>query len=156
MKNWNTVKISSYGLQDQLNKIPTTSGWYMIYTNVPIYELETLKRLKNSSAIDIKKRVVNAKLFCSEFIIKENTDKKYCVYIGHQVNLRRRIKEHFCGAKRTGCLSLFKHQKLKKYQWEVLYFDFNKMDGLENCNLTRTIFENNIRREFGWPILCAK
>lgn len=128
----------------------------MIYSNVPVAELETLRKLKVAGAVNIKERVSNANNLCSHLIIEENIENKYCLYIGHQKDLRRRIKEHFNGSRGTGCLSIFKYNKLKKFKWEVYFYDFKKMNGLVDCNLTRTIFENKIRSKFGWPILCAK
>jgi hypothetical protein len=128
----------------------------MIYCNVPLYEFETLRRLKNRGAIDISERVKKGKHLCSDLIIEENTSKNYCVYIGHQKNLKRRINEHFKGSNGTGCLSIFKHQKLRAYKWKVLFYEINKDRQLEDSNIFRTIIENNLRSKFGWPILCAK
>ena len=81
----------------------------------------------------------------------------YCVYIGHQKNLRQRFSEHFIGSKGTGCLSLSKYRELSKQKWRFHYFEiFDLNKNIQDSNMLRTILENNIRAHFGWPILCAK
>jgi hypothetical protein len=156
IKHWTRVDIANTKLEEEKTNVPNKAGLYLIYTNTPTSVFKSLRSVNIYGAVDIGTRTKNSLTISNELLIKEDTSKNYCVYIGHHSNLRQRFKEHFLGSKGTGCLSIFKHNKLKKFKWSFYYLEISKLADVNDSNLFRTILESELKSNFGWPVLCAR
>lgn len=156
LKNWVRHDVIHTQIKSAIENIPSVPGLYLICTNAPISVFNTLGKNSDKGAVDIGLRTSNSFKINNDLLIKENSKNNYCVYIGHHKNLKQRIKEHFWGSDGTGCLSLFKNNKLTKYKWEFYYLEISKLKNGDDSNLLRTILENKLKSDFGWPILCAR
>jgi hypothetical protein len=154
--NWQKIEISQPVYKDFSKKISNKPGLYMIFSNVPANELKDIGTLEIKGSYNIPNRVIDFEGIPKSLVISQDKDELYCVYIGHQKNLRQRCKEHFNGSKGTACLSLFNYSKLRNYKWEFHYFELSNLDGYVDSKLHRNILESHLRVKFGWPCLCME
>jgi len=85
---WDSIEINfSTFYKDTIN-IPSKPGIYMIVTNTPTNILENLTKINVDGAYDIPKRVKTSTLLPNRLTINQISDEPYCVYIGHQKNLK--------------------------------------------------------------------
>jgi hypothetical protein len=157
LKNWKSTDVEFSSLKKLCKDIPNEAGLYMIFTNTPKSTFQKLEFINKNGAVDFNNRIKLSQSIPSELLIIQSNRNMYCVYIGHQNNLRQRFSEHFKGSKGTGCLSLSDYKVLSKQKWKFYYFEISNLEkNIRDSNMLRTILENNIRAHFGWPILCAK
>jgi hypothetical protein len=157
LKNWKSIDVEFSSLEKPFKCIPNEAGLYMIFTNTPKIVFQKLEFINKKGAVDFYIRIKLSESTPNELLIIQSNRNMYCVYIGHQKNLRQRFSEHFIGSKGTGCLSLSEYKELSKQKWKFYYFEISNLEkNIQDSNMLRTILENNIRAHFGWPILCAK
>lgn len=155
--NWAKINVSPLDLKSQCIKLPSTPGLYMIETTTPIDIFTKLGKPNVNGRVNIRSRVLLSSTIKGNLLIKVKKKQFYCVYIGHQQNLRQRFKEHFYGSKGTGCLAIFRYKKLREFKWRFYYFELSSINSdFMDSPLLRTILECKLRSHFGWPILCAK
>jgi hypothetical protein len=154
--NWQKIEISHPVDKEYFKKISNKPGLYMIFSNVPADELKSIGELDIDGAYNIPKRVMDFEEIPKSLVINQDKNDLYCIYIGHQKNLRQRCKEHFNGSEGTACLSLFNYGKLRIYKWEFHYFELSNLDGYVDSKLHRNILESHLRVKFGWPCLCIQ
>lgn len=154
--NWKKVKIEHSSDFKIPEAIPSKPGLYMILSNVPSSKLKELKPLSIKGAYDISKRIFESENIPKALLINQSKDELYCIYIGHQKNLRQRCKEHFQGYNGTACLSIFNHITLREFEWEFHYFELSQLDNYNDSKLLRNILESQLRAMLGWPLLCAQ
>jgi hypothetical protein len=157
LKIWKSIDVEFSSLEKQLKDIPNKAGLYMIFTNTPKSVFQKLVPINKKGAVDFNNRIKLSESTPNELLILQINRYMYCVYIGHQKNLKQRFSEHFKGSTGTGCLSLSKYKVLSEQKWKFYYFEISNLEkNIQDSNMLRTILENNIRAHFGWPILCAK
>jgi len=137
-------------------EIPRQPGLYKISTNCPIEVLKTTGARMDKMHYNIEKRVLDSYNIPDNIITKQVENQLYCIYNGHNKNLRQRFNEHFAGTQGTGCMALFQIEILKGYEWKFEYLDLNTVDGYIDSPLFRSILEQHLRVKDGWPILCAR
>jgi hypothetical protein len=156
-KNWKSLDVEFTPLEKPFKDLPNAPGLYMIFTNTPKSVFQKLEFINQKGAVNFNRRIKFSESVPNELLINQSKREMYCVYIGHQKNLRQRFSEHFIGSKGTGCLSLSKYKELSEQKWKFFYFEISNLKNIvQDSNMLRTILENNIRAHFGWPILCAK
>lgn len=136
--------------------IPRKPGLYKISTNCPVEVLKTTGARMDKMHYNIEKRVLDSYNIPDNIINKQVEDQLYCIYNGHNKNLRQRFNEHFAGTQGTGCMALFQIEILKSYEWKFEYLNLNEVDGYKDSPLFRSILEQHLRTRDGWPILCAR
>jgi hypothetical protein len=157
LKNWTSFDVEFSLLTKPINYIPNEAGLYMIFTDTPKEVFQKLEFINKKGAVDFNSRIELSESIPNELLIRQRNKNMYCVYIGHQKNLRQRFSEHFMGSIGTGCLSLSNYTELYKQQWKFYYFEISHVKkNIQDSNMLRTILENNIRAYFGWPMLCAR
>jgi hypothetical protein len=154
--NWQKVKITYTSDFKIHESIPNKPGLYMIFSSASSSVLKGLEQPSVKGAYDIKKRIIDSEKIPKTFLINQTKDQLYCIYIGHQKNLRQRCQEHFKGSKGTACLSIFNHIPLREFEWEFHYFELSQLDAYDDSKLLRNILESQLRVKFGWPLLCAQ
>jgi hypothetical protein len=74
----------------------------MIFTNTPKKVFQKLEFINKKGAVDFNSRIKFSESVPHELLMIQSNRDMYCVYIGHQKNLRQRFSEHFIGSKGTG------------------------------------------------------
>lgn len=151
--NWKKVLITYDTRQIE---VPATGGVYKITTNAPIEVLKTVGNRIDKNHYNFQKKITESNSLISDLVIQEDIVNGYVVYIGHQANLKQRVREHFFGSKGTGCLNIFESEVLRQYKWYFEYIEVEDIKGFTNTKLSRVYLEQSVRFISGWPVLCSQ
>jgi hypothetical protein len=144
---------------DWYKKLPTSSGWYAIKTDIPISVLQRLGKPKSKDYhTDIPKTIEEIKdLMQYGLVIEQKNDELYMIYNGRAKNIRARAKEHFCGCDKTYCLCLKQYPAIWDYKWYFYYYPISNLGFKQkDSKMFRQIVEEGWRTKNGWPILCRQ
>ncbi|MGJ8735028.1 hypothetical protein [Zobellia laminariae] len=156
--NWKTIDINYPSIDLILKKIPTSPGIYTISTNTATEILSSFEEREDPMHYNLSKKVKASSYLPARFRIMQHDDFPYVIYSGHSYRLRQRAREHFKGSKGTGCLAVFNLENLRGYDWSFRYLETSFMleDYKEDSILFRTVLEQRLRVEMGWPLLCSQ
>lgn len=138
--------------------IPSEPGWYVIKTDTPLGDLQSVGPRKHKAHIDIPGTIRTATTLLSLGIaISQINAEEYVVYNGEAKNLRARAREHECGHAKTYCLALSEYKILAKYRWTFCYVALSTCQVIPGDDkLVRLAVEQAWRTVHGWPILSRK
>ncbi|MDM1501912.1 hypothetical protein HX071_06820 [Myroides marinus] len=151
--NWRKVLIT---YDNRKNDVPAKGGVYKIITNAPVEVLKKVTNRIDKKHYDFYKKITESTSLVKELVIQEDLVDGYVVYIGHQANLKQRVREHFFGSKGTGCLNIFEGEVLRQYKWYFEYVEVADIEGFTNTKLSRVYLEQSVRFISGWPVLCSQ
>lgn len=140
------------------DSIPAQAGWYLIMTNTPLKEFESVHVPLHKSHIDIPQAIENSStLYDIGIAVSQYKIEDYVVYNGEAANLRTRAREHVRGHAKTFCLGLSNYETLHRYNWRFCYVAASSCRSLKKAGkLLRLAVEQGWRSKHGWPVLCGR
>lgn len=133
----------------------SASGFYWIYTKLPITNFSACARPKNTVHIDFSLMAKTHK--GSKNIITQSGNDYWCIYNGKGKELKKRLSAGFTNTKsKTGKLALLRCFKEDDFRIKyIVCQSTSKEYGIQETysNLQRDI-ERVWRLNYGWPFLC--
>ncbi len=133
----------------------SVSGFYWIYSNLPMEEFKKAAKPKNPVHVDFMElSEVHAEL---KHVISPVESNYWCIYNGKGKQLRHRIVAEFTDTKgKTGKLALLRCFKEENFRIKyVVCGDEKNAKGIatQYADLERNL-ERVWRLQLGWPVLC--
>lgn len=140
--------------------VPARPGWYAIETNAPLEALADFPLPEEEGEhYRIAKRLEDVALLISQgvAIVPAKAGAPYVAYSGEHGDLKSRARQHICGHKGTGCLSLRQYEIAHQYSWTFYYrLCEEHLPGSGGNKMLRNYLEQKWRGENGWPVLCSR
>ncbi|MBG6289444.1 hypothetical protein N5C93_27530 [Pseudomonas nitroreducens] len=147
----------------QFESVPSgqLGGYYWIYTDYSLDELEACTPSNLKGAIDIAQLTKlhrDLPNVCS--IEKDGFRLVYNGIVGHSPGIRGRLGQHFNGGKGTGALHISKSSLTDLNRWRVSYASVlstgtNTPDDASDYSHAENV-ERIWRLQHGWPLLCTR
>lgn len=133
------------------------SGFYWIYTNLPINELKNASNPANNAHVDIRGLAVMHEGINN--IINQIDDNLWCIYNGKGKRLRDRIVAEFTNTSgKTGKLAILRC--FDEQSFKVKYVSCGVSSSITQITMPYLQLEKHLERlwrlHIGWPILCKQ
>lgn len=154
---WITIESTYEHIAALKLTIPRQPGLYSISTNASKEILRQFGPRNDRKHYNLMDKINTSELIPNTFTINQNAPNElYCVYNGHHQNLSQRFSEHFLGSRGTGCLALFEIERLRDFNWTFQYLNLGNIENYSDSKIFRTLLEQQLRVNSGWPILCSQ
>jgi len=143
-------------LKEARSEIPSrASGFYWIYTKLPITEFINSPKPNNPAHVDFS--LMSSAHQGLKWVIEQNGSEHWCIYNGKGTNLKDRLSAAFTNTDgQTGKLALTRHFKEDDFQIKFIVCSNNNTDyGVsESFDCIQRDLERVWRLNYGWPLLC--
>ena len=143
-------------LTDAKKNIPTkSSGFYWIYTRLPLIKFSEASKPTNTAHVDFSLMASNHNEL--NYIVKQTDLDYWCVYNGKGTDLKARISAGFTNTSgKTGKLALTRCFKEEDFRVKYIICSDSELDcGISNSyKSTQRDLERVWRLNYGWPLLC--
>lgn len=137
------------------NIAPAASGFYWIYTKLPIERFKSAKPPSNPVHVDFS---ALAKTHGDlKYVIRQQEAEYWCIYNGKGKQLKNRIVAEFTDTEgETGKLALFRC--FSEHDFKVKYIECSHVDCESSTTSKYSELQKHLERvwrlNYGWPILC--